>query len=78
MSIERALQSLRNDSKLSRHFTAWETQPSSQAHFAPFPPGLAEGLPVALAQRGIHALYTHQALAVAAALRGLALDRIAD
>jgi DEAD/DEAH box helicase domain-containing protein len=45
-------------------------QPARAAQFAPFPPGLNDSIPDALASRGIRQLYTHQAAAVENALSG--------
>ena len=48
----------------------WEITPARPARYASFPPELDPRLIDALAGRGVTALYTHQADAVAAALRG--------
>ncbi len=60
--------------RLTREFmdnvTAWQRLPAREALFAPYPSGLDPRLPKALARQGIEHLYTHQAQAVAAALRG--------
>ncbi len=49
---------------------AWERLPARPARYAPFPAGLDPRLVSALAAQGIPQLYTHQAQAVSAALRG--------
>ncbi len=51
-------------------FTADELLAGSEASTAPFPAGMAKELAAALASRGIHELYTHQARAFEAARRG--------
>ncbi len=70
MSVENALQALRLDLRFMRNIARWEVLPARPARYAPFPPDLDARLLVALAARGIADLYTHQAAAVAAALRG--------
>jgi DEAD/DEAH box helicase domain-containing protein len=76
MALEQALVALRNDAELVGHradrsgFVAWHEQPAREARYAAFPDALAPRLVAALANRGIERLYTHQAQAVEAALRG--------
>ncbi len=70
MSIESALDSLRRDPRFDRNIVRWETLPGRPAQLADFPPELDARLATAVAQRGISRPYTHQADAVAAALRG--------
>ena len=70
MSVETALQALRLEPRFMRNIARWEITPARPARYAPFPPELDPRLIDALAARGVTALYTHQAEAVAAALRG--------
>ena len=70
MSVETALQALRLEPRFMRNISRWEITPARPARFASFPPELDLRLIDALAGRGVIALYTHQADAVAAALRG--------
>ncbi len=53
-----------------RHVVRWEHVPACSARTAPFPAALDARVTAALRSRGIEALYTHQAAAVEAALRG--------
>ena len=70
MSVETALQALRLEPRFMRNIARWEIVPARAAQYAPFPPDLDPSLIDALAARGVTALYTHQADAIAAALRG--------
>ena len=70
MSVETALQALRLEPRFMRNIARWEIAPARPHSYAPFPPDLDPRLIDALAGRGVTALYTHQAEAVAAALRG--------
>jgi DEAD/DEAH box helicase domain-containing protein len=70
MSIESALLALRFDPRFMENVTRIERIPARPPSFAPFPEGLDPRLVAALGSRGIDALYTHQAAAVEAALRG--------
>ena len=69
MSVETALQALRLEPRFMRNIARWEITPARPARYAPFPPELHPRLIDALAARGVTALYTHQAEAVAAELR---------
>ena len=53
-----------------RNVVHWLHLSERRALYAPFPAGLDDRLRSALVERGLKALYTHQALAIAAALRG--------
>ena len=66
MSVETALQALRLEPRFMRNIARWEITPARPARYAPFPPELHPRLIDALAARGVTALYTHQAEAVAA------------
>ncbi len=70
MSIEECLTDLRQDADFMRHVTAWQEIPARSGAFKPFPPSLEPRLLQALQQRGVRALYSHQAEAVEAAQRG--------
>jgi DEAD/DEAH box helicase domain-containing protein len=70
MSVETALLALRLEPRFMRNIARWEIVPARAAQYAPFPPDLDPRLIDALAARGVTALYTHQADAVAATLRG--------
>ncbi len=58
------------DASRRASITAWRRVPARPAAFAPMPPALAPALVAGLSQRGIDALYTHQAQAVDHALAG--------
>ena len=64
------LDRLRLDRDTMRNIVAWERYPARAAQYAPWPAGLDPRLAAAERRRGIERLYTHQALAVEAALRG--------
>ena len=70
MTIENALDRLRRDSDFVSNAAAWERLPARPARFAPFPPALDGALVEALRRLDIAPLYTHQAAAIDAALRG--------
>src|SRR5512146_2321980 len=70
MPIEAALDALRRDPRLSRHVVTWRHLDARPACYAPFPAALDPRLVDVLRARGVDALYTHQAAAVAAALDG--------
>ncbi len=70
MSVESALQALRLDPRFMSNVVRWERLPARPARYQPAPAGLDARIGAALASRGIHALYEHQAAAVEAALRG--------
>ncbi len=70
MNLAQLLERLRGQEDFMRQVTNWRVIPSREARYAPFPKGLDERIPVALAKHGIHQLYTHQAACVEAAARG--------
>ncbi len=70
MSVETVLESLRFDSEFMKHIVAWERLPARPAHYADFPASLDPALTAALRARDLAPLYTHQAVAVEAALAG--------
>ena len=55
------LEKLKNDPFFMENVTAWRTVPPREARYAPWPDGIDERLPAALARHGISRLYTHQA-----------------
>ncbi|GAC1394960.1 MAG: ATP-dependent helicase MrfA [Chloroflexota bacterium] len=61
---------LRNDAATGDCLTAFEHLPASEATYADWPAGLDARLAEGLRRRGIPRLYTHQAAAAEAALRG--------
>src|SRR6185503_1613315 len=64
------LDRLRLDADTMRNIVAWERIPARPARYAAWPAGLDPRLAATQRRRGIETLYTHQALAVEAALRG--------
>lgn len=70
MSVESALQALRLDPRFMSNVVRWERAPARPPRYAPVPAGLDARLEAALTGRGITALYSHQAAAIEAALRG--------
>ena len=70
MNVQQLADQLRRDPKFMENVTRWEVIPPRPAQTAEFPPCLDERLKPALARRGIHALYTHQAHSVEATARG--------
>ena len=69
MTLASLLSRWKTDSATAPNFTAWRTLPPRPAQLTALPP-LPDPLPAALAQRGIHALYSHQALAFESVHRG--------
>ncbi len=63
MSLSSLLTRWQNDATISDNIAAWRTQPARQAQTRPLPAELHPTLVEALQQRGIEALYTHQAAA---------------
>jgi len=70
MTLSDVLTALRQDPAFMRCVTAWERIPARPARLAPWPAGLDPRLVVAARDRGIEQPYTHQTLAVEAALAG--------
>ena len=70
MSLESLLLQFRADRSFMRDVAAWERVSARPAHYAPFPTTLDLRLQHALHARGIDQLYTHQAAAVEAVVRG--------
>lgn len=70
MQLPELLSALRLNRDFMHGVVAWERLPARAARFAPVQAPLAEKLWVALRARGIEQLFTHQATAVDAVLRG--------
>ncbi|MGC8738767.1 MAG: DEAD/DEAH box helicase [Candidatus Hydrogenedens sp.] len=70
MNIAQIIDYLQNNSSFKQNLTAWKILPAEPAQYDEFPEGLDDRLISALAHRGIHRLYTHQAEAVKSAFRG--------
>ncbi|MGD8599498.1 MAG: DEAD/DEAH box helicase, partial [Anaerolineae bacterium] len=64
------MEQLEHDPQIKQRITHWRHMPARPGRYASFPSELDPRLIAALEQRGIRQLYTHQALAVGAALRG--------
>ncbi len=70
MNVTQLADRLKQDPRFMENVTRWEVIPARPARTADFPESLDPRLRGVLAQRGIHALYTHQAQSVAATARG--------
>jgi DEAD/DEAH box helicase domain-containing protein len=70
MSIDAALASLRIDPRFARNIVMWHHTSAQPARMSAMPAGLDPRVAAALKARGLAVLYTHQAAAVDAALRG--------
>ena len=70
MSLSDVLTQLRADPRFMRNVSAWEQLPARPARYAPWPQGLALHVTDAVRALDIDQLFTHQALAITAALRG--------
>jgi DEAD/DEAH box helicase domain-containing protein len=70
MNLEEVLAGIESDSQLGLRITHWRQLPTRAARHASFPAGIDPRLVDALRQRGIEQLFTHQAQAIAAVLRG--------
>jgi DEAD/DEAH box helicase domain-containing protein len=70
MSIDTALAALRFDLRFMENIVRWQRIPAQPARTALFPAELDSRLVTALNAEGIDELYTHQAAAISAALRG--------
>ncbi|MCS7056268.1 MAG: DEAD/DEAH box helicase [Thermoflexales bacterium] len=69
-NVSDVLARLRADREFMRDVCDWQRAPARPARFADFPAALDPRLREALKRRGIEQLYTHQAQAIAATLRG--------
>jgi DEAD/DEAH box helicase domain-containing protein len=70
MGLQAVLEQIEHDGQLSHRITHWRHLAARPAQYAGFPAGIDAGLVAALRQRAIEQLYTHQARAIEAALRG--------
>ena len=70
MNVDQLAERLRQDPMFMENVVRWEVLPARSAQYAPFPAGLDERLKPVLEKRGVHQLYSHQASAVEAILRG--------
>ena len=70
MNVDQLAEKLRQDPMFMENVVRWEVLPARPAQYAPFPAGLDESLRPVLEKRGVHQLYSHQASAVEATLRG--------
>jgi DEAD/DEAH box helicase domain-containing protein len=70
LSLDQLLLDWRGDTRFMSNVAAWRTLPSQPPRTRPIPALLDSRLASALFERGIDALYTHQAEAVDAALAG--------
>ncbi len=61
MSLDRLLTRWRTDPLTADNLPVWQTQPARPADLRPFPTDLPRELVAALRERGIEALYSHQA-----------------
>ncbi len=70
MSLQAVLDEIERDTQLARRITHWRHLKPRPGRYADYPAGIEPRLVAALRERGIEQLYTHQAAAVEAALRG--------
>lgn len=63
MTVDQLAEILKRDNLFMEKVTRWETLPPREARYAPFPAGFEPRLQEALARRGVHQLYCHQAQA---------------
>lgn len=70
MSLSDLLTQLRGDPKFMRDVVTWERRPARLARYGPWPDGLDPQLVDVTRRQGIDQLFSHQAQAIDAALRG--------
>ncbi len=70
MNVSQLAEQLRRDREFMENVTRWEVIPARPARTVPFPQNMDPRLISVLNQRGIHALYTHQAKSLEAIARG--------
>lgn len=70
MSLDKVLSGLRLNRNFISQVSAWQHYPKRPAQLAPMPDFVGEPLRQALSQRGITSLYSHQKIAIEAALNG--------
>ena len=70
MNVEAYIEHLKNSPSFMKNVTEWRVLPPREAKYADFPDGLDARLVEALARRGVKRPYSHQRLAIDAALAG--------
>lgn len=70
MNVDQLAEKLRQDPMFMENVVRWEVMPARSAQYAPYPQGLDARLLPVLQKRGVHQLYSHQASAIEAVLRG--------
>lgn len=70
MNVDQLAEKLRQDPMFMENVVRWEVMPARSAQYAPYPQGLDPRLLPVLQKRGVHQLYSHQASAIEAVLRG--------
>lgn len=70
MNLEQMLQYLKSSERITDNATRWVKVPAKDAIYSEFPACIDPRITNALRQRGIHSLYSHQALAIEEATRG--------
>ncbi len=70
MNVAQVIDRLKADREFRSNLTEWRTIPARPARYADFPESMHPKLAEALRKRKIHALYTHQAEAIDAVLKG--------
>ncbi|MEW6723654.1 MAG: DEAD/DEAH box helicase [Bacillota bacterium] len=70
MNLEQLIEVIKRDPEHARNFVAWHVLPAQAATYHPFPPDADPRLLAALAGRGIHHLYSHQAESIGSIGRG--------
>lgn len=70
MNLAQFMDFIQQDVQFGKNITGSFTIPAQEARYAPLPAGLDSRLVQGLERKGLHRLYTHQAGAVEAALRG--------
>ena len=70
MNLIQLLDALRDDAAFMDCVAHWHVEPPRPARYAPWPDCVDPRVREALAKRGIHALYTHQAAAITATVEG--------
>jgi DEAD/DEAH box helicase domain-containing protein len=69
-SLDELIERIRSMPEIMERVTHWHTLPPREARTVPFPRGIHPKLRQALEDKGIHALYTHQASAFEAVANG--------
>ncbi|ADL07583.1 DEAD/DEAH box helicase [Thermosediminibacter oceani] len=70
MNLEQLLEKLKHSDRFKRCVTRWEVIPPKAAEYEPFPDYLDKRLILALNKKGIHSLYSHQAIALDEVTKG--------